>query len=320
MKIDIIENNLNFDDCVANKIKNRVKERAKFQKVMLLYDASSNPALLHKIQEIKEFCIFNQLNINQDISEIYNGYKVLIIICSTNAFLASKIKTNEFESIFLPTDEFILPYYLDETNYLKSGNDLLIMQKSSMDINICTSVLFNHFYNFLNQLLNDGTSNIEFSFASFDITQKNLLSLLDSVEKNIEFIDVEIIKNYNLDIAQLPILDYVLLSALLTLFQSIKNKNFELVDTYKVARENDELLNKFYLLATNEQFANIVNLNFRKLNTICLFSKNAVLEVIKSHFETENLKLEKIIEYVKDYSKNTNNIFSYLYLYNVFGT
>ena len=319
MNIEIIDNAYdNFT--LAQKFKKIVKENAKFQKVMILFDISSQNELVNTIfNEIKECCVVNKLKIEGEISEIYNGYKLLIIITSTNAFVKANIRVSEFYSIFLPTDEHILPYFLDETNSFNKKECTLFLKPSNLDVGVYTSIFFNRYYQFLFDLFYTQTSSIEFDFFIGDITQKNILNLLNNQNKKMNFIDIEIIKKTDIDIEDLCLVDYLLISTFNIVIGAIKHNAYELVDVYKSARENYALIDRYYTMANNELFTNLISLNFNKLNSASEKTKQSIFEFLK-YFSISNEHIDEIIERVKNYSKTSDGILGYLYLYNVFGT
>ena len=80
MNIEIIDNKIdNF--LLSQKIKQIVKEKAKYQKVMLLTDCSTPNSLANLIlSEIKDVCVYNILNINADLSEIMELHKYMLFL------------------------------------------------------------------------------------------------------------------------------------------------------------------------------------------------------------------------------------------------
>ena len=318
MNIEIIDNKVdNF--LLSQKIKQIVKEKAKYQKVMLLTDCSTPNSLANLIlSEIKDVCVYNILNINADLSEIYNGYKMLIVICSTNSFLQSNIRISEFFCVYLPTDEYIFPYFLNENNSLNKADHTLFLKTSSLDTSVYTSLLFNRFYNFLFDLIYAQTSEIEFIFDIGNITQKNILKMLENLPQDRRLIDIDVIKKFNIDFQDLCLVDYLLISAFNIVINAIKFKAYELVDVYKSAHENYTLIDKFYAMTNNQLFINLITLNFNKLNSACDKTKQSIFEFLK-YSKISNKHVSEIIEKIKNYCKTSDNILSYLYLYNVFG-
>ena len=103
-----------YGDNLVEKLKQLVETKAKYQKVMLLFDENISSVEINKIyEEIKGFCVFNQACINTiNKEEIYNGYKLIIFRCSVDNFLQCDLNKDEFICVFYPTDNFILPYFL----------------------------------------------------------------------------------------------------------------------------------------------------------------------------------------------------------------
>ncbi|MBR2970100.1 MAG: hypothetical protein IKC49_03495, partial [Clostridia bacterium] len=152
-------------DRELSNLRELVADRAKYQKVMLLYDQNiSNIEINDIYREIREDCIFNQMDIsNIDYNVIYNGYKLLIFYCSTNSFLSLDIRLDEFENIFIPIDQAILPYYLDMNYRRRDSNDILIVKNYCTNRHMTASVNLNNFLHYLKSFFVINIYDIDFS-------------------------------------------------------------------------------------------------------------------------------------------------------------
>lgn len=307
-----------FDEKLK-KIKQLVLEKARYQKVMLLYDESVESSLILDVyQELAGNCIFNQSNMDElDLSELNNGYRLIIFLCSIDSFVRCNINLDEFICVFCPEDESFLPYYLSNDNRKQDENRFLLTNKSSIDVNSVSSVYFNKFYNYLVDLLTKQTSNVEFDFEQKEITQFGIFKMIDSLENNFNFEDLKILKSCQLDYKFLSCVDLVLIDGFFVLIKAVKEGTISLVDIYKVTKGDLNLVDKFYSMVNNETFFNLVNLNYNRLINACVKTKERILEY--TSLSCSKLEVEEIITKIKTYSKKLNSVISYLYIYNVFG-
>lgn len=297
-------------------LKDIVEERAKYQKVMVLYDDSTSNTTLSKIyQLLKEDCVFNSIEIGKDLTEIYNGYRLLVFLCRTDNFLKLDIRFDEFINVFVPADDGMLPYYLNNQNKVDNKNCYLFLRFGVADPNILPSIYFNNFYNYLYQLVYCQVSDVKFNFHDLDITQLTLKNLLSNFDKKIEFVDIDILKKSNLTYNFLPLIDYVLICAFNCYILSVKERMLSLVDIYKTVGEDYELLDKYYAIISNKLLLNIVQLNSHCLITTAEKTKQKILDNIQS-FSSQ--QVQQAIQAVKNYAKSTDGILTSLYLYNVF--
>ena len=301
------------------EIKNLVLSKAKYQKVMLLYDNDVSNLDIGEIYDaIKEVCVYNSSSISSDKDEVYNGYKLIIFRCSVDSFLKCSIDREEFINVFYPTDNFILPYFLSHNNYTKKTNNILLLHSNQLDINMVSSVNFNIFFNYLKNLFYGIRDDFIYQLdANREITQFNVMSCLEKMEEDCFFVDIDILKKCDIDYGDLAIVDLILIDAFILLIQSIKNQNIMLVDVYKSAKENTELIDKFYSLFQNEVLSNLIILNYNCLYGYCLKTKQKILELI-GFFNVDKKHVDNLINKVKNYAKDDKGLISYLYLYNIF--
>lgn len=301
------------------EIKNIVQTKAKYQKVMLLFDENvSSIEIANIYNNIKELCIYNQCNIDKiDINEIYNGYRLLIYYCNAEKFLNLNIQTDEFVNVFCPISDAILPFFLNNNNLKSSADNYLIIDNSKLDISMMTSMCFNKFYHYISGLLGMKNKTYNFDINNNEITQYNTIKTINEIEEDLVFIDVDILKKTKLSYKYLPLIDLILINAFLLVITSIKNQNYMLVDVYKSVKEDESLIEKFYKLYNNETFTNIIILNYNCLYNYCIRTKQKILECFNI-YDISQTEIEKVITMVKDYAKKDTGLLSYTYLYNVF--
>lgn len=306
-------------DNPIKEIKNIVQNKAKYQKVMLLFDDSvSNVEIGEIYMAIKDFCIYNQSNIKEvDENEIYNGYRLVVFYCMVDSFLKCKINTEEFVCVFFPKDNSLLPYFLSKTNEIDYAENYLLIENTKVDLSMKISIHFNQFYNYFKNLISGQNQTINYSQINQEITQYNVLNCIKEMPKDSFFLDVDILKKEDISYEDIIVVDLLLINAFLLLITSIKQQSFMLVDVYKSARDDTVLIEKFYKLFNNETLTNLIILNYNCLHTYCNKTKQRILEFI-GFFNIENNKVENIIKKIKNYSKNDNDLPAYLYLYNIF--
>ena len=323
-----------FNKFDLNSFKNLVERHAKFQKVMLLFDENVSNLQIEKLHSaIKEICIFNKTYLqNLDKKEIYNGYKMLIFVCSANSFLKTDLNLDEFVNIFLPINFEILPFFIDNNNKISPPNfgkedeinikngiclaeeNNFIFINPGIDIAIFYSYYFNNFFACLNNILSNENTPFDVNCRLDFITQKRMLQFLDVKFK---FEDVEILKQLNLDYKFLPYLDYYLLLAIYLLISAIKQHKLSMVDVYKLANNNDNLIDEIYAKFNNCNFYQLLNLNYYNLKDLLNFSLKNMLKIDLPPI-TEQEKTFLLLQ-IKEFCKNSKTFFSYLYLFNIFG-
>ena len=293
------------------EIKNIVEQKAKYQKVMLIYDLETSETEIVSIYEkIREICVFNKMEINQDLEEIYNGYKLLIFCVSSNSFLKFNYDIEEFVSVFITNDHNVLPFYLDYTNKKSSSERYLFSNDKVMDIGLISSLKFNKFYHYLNEV-------VRFNFfqAKIDFESDNYVDF-SLVENDFCFYDIEILKKLNIAYDKILLVDFLILCGFSCIIDAISNNSLQLVDCYKSLKEDVKLIDKFYALQANNIFVKIVELNINFLSAYCDKTKEDLLKLLNNVDKTE---IVEILNRIKDYSKNESSLLNYLYLYNVFG-
>ena len=294
-----------------NEIKNIVESRAKYQKVMLIYDEeTSETEIIGVYEQIKEICMFNKMIINQDLEEIYNGYKLLIFCVSSNSFLQFNYNIEEFVSVFIINEQNALPFYLDYASKKSLSERYLFSSKKILDIGAISSVKFNRFYNYLNELISYNYSQLKLDFESNNYVDIN------TIENDFCFYDIEILKKACLSYDKVLIVDFLILCGFNCVINAISNNTLQLVDCYKSIKEDIQLIDKFYALQASNTFVKIIELNINFLSAYCNKTKTEILNLLKDVNETE---IVEILSKIKDYSKNENSLLNYLYLYNVFG-
>jgi len=299
-----------------------INTKAKYQKVMLIHDDSvTNAEILNIYESIKEICIYNQVDISRD-SDIYakvnDGYRVLIFMCGVDKFLSLKIDRYEFVNVYIPTDNSLLPYFLDFKMKLRDVEDYLVLNSTAVDVSAITSLYFNKFYNYLRNLVIMKPNNFDFSF-SHEITTNKVLEGLDELKLcEFDFSDVELIAKSQISYDRLPLVDYILITALTVLIRAVKTHTLSLVDVYKSAGDDYALIDKFYAMYHNESLIGLINLNFYYLSTAVERTREKILEILTVSYQYDKRELDKLVNQIKAYSKADKGIFGYLYLYNIF--
>lgn len=291
-----------------------IESKAKFQKVMLICDESiSNIEIAEVYNTIKEICIYNQQDVKSlDINELNNGYRAIIYLCSSKNFLKLNFDKTEFVNICVVNDCNILPFCVNN-DCTRIEKDLFIFTTNEcFDVNIFSSLCFNKFYNYLFNVVN--LKDCDFSL---DFNNLAMFDNIQQVGKDFQFIDLDIIANTNIQCKHLCVLNLILINAFVIMLNNIKNNSLLLVDIYKVCRDDYSMLDKFYTMYNNEMFFTMINLNYNYLINLCLKVKE---EILNNFFvrDLEVDEVENILLELKNYAKNSNNLVTYLYLYDFF--
>lgn len=297
-----------------------IERNAKYQKVMLLYDDSvSNSSIIEIYQSIRNICIFNKMDMRSiDTEEINNGYKLIIYLCSADSFLSCNFDRAEYVNIIIPTDQYLLAYLMYYNKIDNKLNDYLLLRSKVVDNNILTSVCFNRFYNLVNSLLFlEDNYGYDEALNPFLSTSERVEELFN-ISETLEFVDVDIIRSAKIEYKYLGIIDVVLIDAFLMIINSVKTNTLSLVDVYKSTKDNHGLIDKFYAMVNNEILKNVIRLNYDQIVKCCTRMRELIITNL-NHDLIEKEKLQEIMSKLKDYTKNTDNIMSYLYLYDLFG-
>ena len=301
------------------ELKNIVQKSAKYQKVMLLFDDFvSNLEITEIYDSIKDFCVYNQQNIEHlDEQEIFNGYRLIIYCCSIDNFIKYSFDRSEFVNVFISKDDAFLPYFLTKNNQPSKDENYLLISGSKIDLSVMSSLYFNMFYNYFKNLL-VGENALEFPYSLKEITQQNILSYINNINKNIFFLDIDILRKQDISYKELIFIDLMIVDAFLVLISSVKNQNLMLVDVYKAAKDDIDYIEKFYRFYKNENFINLIILNYNCLYNYCVKTKEKILELIK-FFNFDQNKVINLFRKLKLYAKNDKDLMGYLYFYNIFG-
>lgn len=304
---------LNYNPSILKDI---IIKTARYQKVMLLYDNSaSSSALMDIYSSIREDCIFNKMSVAENLSEVYNGYKAIIYLGGADGFLHLGINLDEFVCIVVPQDVSLLPYFLNENCMVSCGKRYLLIQASNFDISPICSLVFNNYYNYLNDLVFKQFSNINFNFNFTQITQRKILESIINAPTDYLFYDIKLLKACKIPYRLLPILDYILMCAFNCMVECVHGNNLCLVDVYKAFNNNYELLDRYYAMINNGVVVHIMQLNFSMLS---LVGKKTSQEILKFVERVSANEIEIILSKLKEYSKTSGDILNYLYLYNMF--
>ena len=301
------------------EIKKIVEEKAKYQKVMVLTDDNISNLQIQEIYNlIKGICVYNQCKINKlDKNEIFNGYKLIIYYCSADSYMQCNLNKSEFVNVFLPIKNEFLPFFLNNESAFENENDFLILGETKIDLLMLSSLISNKFYETFKSITDEKVLAKNIDFILRDITTNNMFETVMDYKENTVFLDVDILKKEKLSYKYIIILNLILIDAFLKLLTNIKSNRLMIVDVYKYNKNEVDIIDKMYKLYNNNSFKNLVLLNYNCLLNFCLRTKQKIKQLI-SFFQVEFDKVEGIINKVKNYSKNCNNIFGYLYLYNIF--
>lgn len=304
---------------ISNRTKNLasiIQEKAKYQKVLLLYDNSISLVDINEIyNKIRELCIFNKMDLNNiDEKEFYNGYRLLIFCCNCASLSKFSLNKEEFINIYYPTNNQTLHFFANNLN-LFTKDCYLLLSSTQLDLTLLSSLYFNNFFNYTNNLLNFQPAQLKFEE---NLNIFSLVNNLNKIEKPYYFTDLEILNNINIQYNEIMLLHLILVNAFLTFITEIKNNIPSIIDVYKLAKQNFNLIDKCYTTFFNETIYNSVILNYNSLHDACIKTKSKILSLISLN-NTPTINLDKIITKTKEYLKTSNSKLNFLYFFNVFG-
>ncbi|MBR1988009.1 MAG: hypothetical protein IKA36_03105 [Clostridia bacterium] len=301
-------------------IKNIIKKRARYQKVMLIYDDSVSEIETRDIYElIREDCIYNQSSVSiLDKNELMNGYRLIIYYMRGENFLNLGIQTNEFVNVYIPNDKNILPFFIDDNFELSDKNDFLILNSIELDNAFLTSIYFNRVFNYLNNVIYNMEKLNIYDSIDMDKILQDPINVLKNERINTKFIDLMIIKQTGLYIELLPLLDFVLLVGFELFAKSIREKTFSMIDVYKVAQNDDKKINKYFDIMSNYSMLEVLNLNFHCVSNFIQTNKSYVLKLLIDNYTYE--VVDNVIGCIKEFAKEDDGILGSMYFYNIFST
>lgn len=289
-----------------SELKEFIFKKAKYQKVLLLYDqTTSNIEISDIYRLIREDCIFNQMDTsNIDYDEINNGYKVLIFRCCTDSFLSVNIDLEDFDNIFIPTDNAVLPYYLNADNTKITKEDNLF--QNAKDIHMTSSILFNKFLHYLKSFFLNDNSYIDFSVQSE----------IDDLNAEIKFEDIKILKKTGLEYKYLSLIDLLIIDALLVMVTAIRTNNLLIIDAFKECKDDESLIDKLFARVYDDALINIVRLNYTKIYNVCKMTKDNILSTMDcQYFSIEDV--DTVLNKLKIYAKYDDGLINYLYVFGI---
>ncbi len=301
------------------EIKNLVMQKAKYQKVMLIFDDNISNLEIAKIHDsIKEFCVYNCCHISSlTQEEINDGYRLLIFRCLAESFFELELNLTEFVCVFYPENNSLLPFFLEQDSLINNSENYLLLDEAKIDISMLSSVQFNLFYNYFQNILSGNSTTSFFELQEKEITQQNVLDILNIFNKTTFFLDLNIIKNEKMEYADTVFLDLILINAFELLIQSIKQQNLMLVDVFKAGKDDEKFIEKSYKLYNNDVFTNLILLNYNCLINFCKKTKGKIKELIP-FVQVDMSRIDAIFENVKNYSKNDKGLMAFIYLFNFF--
>ncbi|MBR6778620.1 MAG: hypothetical protein IKM43_00490 [Clostridia bacterium] len=304
----------------SNEIIQVVQQKAMYQKVMVLYDDFASDIQINDIiQQMKGSCIFNKIHIKDAEPEIYNGYKLILYFCGVDSILHRKFDASEFVNIYLPQDKGILPYFVGLDNKIEDKQNYLLISNQMADVYALASLYFNRFFNYMQDLLYFQYSDKNFEFVDNEITMYRIIETLNNTTKDLEFVDIKLIKEIGLSYEDLIYVDFLLISAFKVVITSVSNHTLGLVDVYKSFKEDYAGVDRVYAMLGNRSLMNLVELNYNFLNNACEKTKTKILDLLPTN-KIDKDRLIQIIDKIKTYAKQSDDLIGYLYLYDVFGS
>lgn len=301
-------------------LKDFVVEKARYQKVMLLYDDSVDANDIGDVYaNIKGECVFNKQHIDSlDVNELNNGYRLLIFLCEANSFLKLQINRDDFFCVYLPTDDAVLPFFVVNGMYDLQEKNCIVLNRTNFDFNVLPSLYFNKFYKHIKDLYYFQISKVCFNFNIGDITPRAVLTALEDTEEGTEFVDIQIIKLMQIDYEYLPFVDYVLITGFMCVVSAAKNRTLNMVDLYKIIKDDSRLIDKYYALVSDGALLNLFTFNFNTINDILNKTSSNIIEYIANIKKPTKDELNEILHKISIFACKSDTLLNFLFLFNCF--
>lgn len=298
-------NKINF-----NEIYKIVEERAKYQKVLILFDKQNYTKQLDQVViKIKKNCVlfmadYSSLNEEQISKVLENDYK-LVLISLTDENYIKLCKYYDFSAITI--DIFngnILPVHLKENAscYLFYENEKLNKTEQLYLSNYLVEWKWRSLLTGKNFCIKE--NEIMCAFNKTDLIESSFFKCDEMWQ---ELVDIKA-EDYDLYL-------FIRLMAIKYLFLSFLTKTQIMIDVYKVYENNLEELNFIYLLYNDER----VNFVFKNYNKYMLdYIDSSLTSQVETKYKKENIF--NILRIINNLAKNIkkDNLLKYCYLYGIF--
>jgi len=296
-------------DTSIKEVANFVLQKAKYQKVIVCIDQTSDMEYIDKlIRTIGNNVIIIKYYYNKDNLDMLNqmlnsGIRIIIYNVSSEHFYNIQNNNIYLLNIFIPQSSFVLPYI--NNNESIYGDNLLVcnnVQKDYCSI-LCLYMLA------LKKVWSQILQNEEVDTTTF----KSVDALVNGKEEfysNLTNLS-QLLKPYitklecNINEDELPYYVYMSLKAILKMFEDVNNDNEQYIDFYKMKLSSSEV-DKAYGLIVKYDILSTIKIN----STILIKVSNALINrfkiIIKKYFNIKNIKLNKINKLIKNQSKSLN--------------
>lgn len=302
------------------EIKEYIINKAKYQKVIICVDDSSNLPMMEEIQSaisrdvVVLKYVYNPKTISDFAKMLNDGVRMVIYNVCTNNFCNLRQCNNFILNIFIPTSKYVLPYMLNiDCVY---GDNILICNNANVDY---ASIIV-LYYAGLNKVWYDLQAgekvNLEI-FKRIDKLANGLnnfyIHLFECVNYLSKYIEVDL---FSIQENELPYNIYLKSCAIFNMLEKFNNKEENYIDFYKTQKSPEEILKAHKLIIKYELIDlikyycnNLLRLNYAILNRFKI--------LIKKYFILKNINLNKINNNIKNcakYSKIDNLLYiSYIF-------
>ncbi len=301
----------------SNKFYEHILSVAKYQKVVLVYDKTSNASRINMIKEkLEKDTIFLTIHIDNPAlqSVVLDGTRCVVECLSVqNLCKLANFLDDNIHLVSIAENDCI-------TKCIRQTNHTIFVvngKKSVTDLLFVANILTE---NVVRCMANLQSSHIEMFQRAINIFVQSQYSKFDFVrfmaklpeELKIDYDIWEELKNSR----STSIYLYLRILAIYFLFQSFELKCIQQLDVYKACQNDVEQINVCYKILTNERMVFV----FRNQCQILKKIIGDIIGKIKLKNKINIIKINNEIKIIKNNAKNINNdnMLKYCYLYNIF--
>ena len=289
-----------------SSLKQHVEEKAKYQKVVICIDETSDMDMINEIQAalsrdviILKY-VYNLKTLREFNQMLNDGVRLVIYNISSNHFCVLRQSNNLILNIFIPTSKFILPYMINTDCVY--GDNILIFNNCIVDY-AGVMVLY---YSGLSKVWADLQAGEKVNlniFKSLDALINNPSDfcnrMLECVNLLVSHIDNGVI---NIEEEELPYNIYLRSCAIFNMLEKIDSGEYDCIDFYKAYNSHEDILKAYELIVKCElmDLIKYYSNNLIKLNLAIL---NRFKIILKKYFTFKNINLNKINNRIKNNAK-----------------
>lgn len=297
-----------------------VLSRAKYQKVLLCIDETSNFDFVQHIENsLGRKAVLLKYYFNNDMKNFFaqlnDGVRVVIYNVDIEHFALMQNDNNYLFNVFVPTGNFVLPYMLNcESVY---GDNLLVCNDKKDYLSVMLMYEAGLECVWANIQQNERVDLTQFKLIDNLINndEEFYVALLESVNNLRQYISTDF---FAVSQDELPYYIYLKMGYILKMFEKLNLGEEQYIDFYKTTTNVEEIL-KAYDVVVKYEFVELIKFYSNNLMRVSGAILNRLKIIIKRFFKIKNIKLNKIKNIIKNQAKllKTDNLLYISYIFDV---